>query len=486
MATRKPLLFFLISALLLLSIFKFTPLSQHLVLPPNQAYTYFIQNLAIFYMSIGKHVYIDIDSDYYQKIIRQSRSLVIDGKDMVVLNENNFSQFMKENQLVMEVNSIGSPCHYWSREPAATIEFRGGEVVLVKLAAYKIKPMELMEGSPTIYFYQEHYDHVHDDDDDDDDTFPVVIAEYNECGREAVMTWVKRKMRLGVYNITTMDEAKRVLAEESKLVLGFLRTLEGPEIEELAAASKMLSDISFYQTTSADVAEFFHIDPHVKRPTLILLHTLAGKYSVFDDQFTRIAIADFLSKIKLPLVISFTAQNSEQIFQNPMKQLWLFAPTNGSEEVKSTFEEVAEAFKEQLLFVYVDMKFKLIVTGLSLEFGITGDAPRSSGCGVCRNCPAPSPQDHNGPKLPPKSPPPPSFSPLPSANSYPPPEWAAAPPPPGEARKKSAMSGGQKAGIAVGVLAGAAVIGLGGMVYKKRRSNIRRAHFGQAARRSFL
>ncbi|KAL5734961.1 hypothetical protein ACOSP7_032822 [Xanthoceras sorbifolium] len=263
---------------------------------------------------------------------------------------------MEENQLVMEVNSIGSP---------------GGEVVLVKLAAYKIKPMELMEGSPTIYFYQEHYDHVHDDD-----TFPVVIAEYNECGREAVMTWVKRKMRLGVYNITTMDEAKRILTEESNLVLGFLRTLEGPEIEELAAASKLLSDINFYQTTSADVAEFFHIDPHIKRLALILLHTLARKYSIFDGQFTRIAIADFVSKIKLPLVISFTAENSEQIFQNPMKQLWLFAPTNGSEEVKSTFEEVAEAFKEQLLLVYVETNIEGLGRTPFHEFGYSGDAPR--------------------------------------------------------------------------------------------------------------
>ncbi|KAK2633979.1 hypothetical protein Ddye_028771, partial [Dipteronia dyeriana] len=100
--------------------------------------------------------------------------------------------------------------------------------------------------------------------------------------RKAVMTWVKRKIRFGVYNITTMDEAKHISVDESKLVLGFLRTLEGLEIEELAAALKLFSDINFYQTTSiVDVVELFQINRRIKRPVLIFLHTVTKKFSIF-------------------------------------------------------------------------------------------------------------------------------------------------------------------------------------------------------------
>ncbi|KAL8217197.1 hypothetical protein R6Q57_024034 [Mikania cordata] len=48
------------------------------------------------------------------------------------------------------------------------------------------------------------------------------------------------------------------------------------------------------------------------------------------------------------------------------------------------------------------------------------------------------------------------------------------------------MSGGKKAGIAIGVIAAACVVGFGGMLYRKRQQNIRRAEFSSAARREFL
>ena len=48
------------------------------------------------------------------------------------------------------------------------------------------------------------------------------------------------------------------------------------------------------------------------------------------------------------------------------------------------------------------------------------------------------------------------------------------------------LNGGQKSGIVIGVMSAAGALFLGGLVYKKRRSNIRRAKFGVAARRPVL
>ncbi|KAK4441171.1 hypothetical protein Salat_0452000 [Sesamum alatum] len=50
----------------------------------------------------------------------------------------------------------------------------------------------------------------------------------------------------------------------------------------------------------------------------------------------------------------------------------------------------------------------------------------------------------------------------------------------------SGMSAGQKAGVAIGVIAGACIVGAGAFVYKKRQQNIQRAQFGYDARREIL
>lgn len=53
--------------------------------------------------------------------------------------------------------------------------------------------------------------------------------------------------------------------------------LQGPESEELSAASKLDDDVNFYQTANPIVAKMFHMDPNVKRPALVLLKKDAEK-----------------------------------------------------------------------------------------------------------------------------------------------------------------------------------------------------------------
>ncbi|PIN26719.1 hypothetical protein CDL12_00529 [Handroanthus impetiginosus] len=57
-----------------------------------------------------------------------------------------------------------------------------------------------------------------------------------------------------------------------------------------------------------------------------------------------------------------------------------------------------------------------------------------------------------------------------------------------ETKEKSSggMNGGQKAGVAIGVIAGAFIVGAGALIYKKRQQNIQRSQYGYAARREIL
>ncbi|KAF3627295.1 hypothetical protein FXO37_29916 [Capsicum annuum] len=107
------------------------------------------------------------------------------------------------------------------------------------------------QGFPTIYFL---VDGKH-------------VTYNGQRTKDAIVTWIKKKIGPGIYNITTTEDAEHVLTSESKVVLGLLESLVGPETEQLAAASKLEDDLSFYQTTDPNVAKLFHIEDIYKHPT---------------------------------------------------------------------------------------------------------------------------------------------------------------------------------------------------------------------------
>lgn len=45
------------------------------------------------------------------------------------------------------------------------------------------------------------------------------------CCRDAIVSWLKKKTGPGLHNITTTEEAERILTDEDKIVLGYLESL---------------------------------------------------------------------------------------------------------------------------------------------------------------------------------------------------------------------------------------------------------------------
>ncbi|KAH7547907.1 hypothetical protein JRO89_XS14G0035700 [Xanthoceras sorbifolium] len=377
-ATRALILLLLTSASLLFSLYKFTHLSDHhhLVHRPSpttshQPFQDFIEALTNFkfpstFMAIPLPFNSDDNVVSYDIDDNQLWPVIV-GNDVVVLTEKNFTEFVDKNRCVMVM--FYAPCCYRSMIQTQAPEFAGaakllkGEAVFAMVDASAERGLTMkyrIPAYPTIHFFV-------------DGVKKFLYDVTNVMKSDAMAAWVKRKMTIGIYNITTMKEAVRIRISESKLVLGFLDSLEDSDSEELAAASKLQSDVVFYRTASADVAQLFFIDPQIKRPALIFM--LPGKYYRFDCQFTRFAIADFVSTRKDPSVITFTYKDYKSIFENPLKQLWLFTSKNCS-EVICTFEAAAKAFRGKLLFVQVYLENGSSLDRLAYEFGITEDAPR--------------------------------------------------------------------------------------------------------------
>ncbi|EMS51725.1 Protein disulfide isomerase-like 1-4 [Triticum urartu] len=149
--------------------------------------------------------------------------------------------------------------------------------------------------------------------------------------------------------------------------------IEGAHSDELAAASRLEDTISFYQTTSPDVAKLFHIDPEAKRPSIVLLKKEEEKLTVFDGEFRASAIAEFVSANKIPLITTLTQETAPAIFDNPIKkQILLFAVAKESSKFLPIIKETAKSFKGKLLFVFVERDNEEVGEPVANYFGITG------------------------------------------------------------------------------------------------------------------
>ncbi|CAK9143239.1 unnamed protein product [Ilex paraguariensis] len=279
----------------------------------------------------------------------------IDDEDVFVLTDGNFSDFIESNQYVM-VEFYAPWCgHCQALAPeyaAAATELKEAKVMLAKVdATEESESTEQYEvqGFPTLYFFV------------DGNPKPYT----GQRTKDGIVTWIKKKIGPSIYNITTVEDAERILTSLDKVVLGFLDSLVGPESEELAAASRLEDDVNFYQTVNPDVAKFFHVDPNVKRPALVMLKKEAEKEAHYDGQFIKSAIAEFVLDNKLPLVTTFSRESAPLIFESPIKkQLLLFANSNDF---------------EKLIFVYVEMDNEDVGRPVSDFFGVTGDASKIIG-----------------------------------------------------------------------------------------------------------
>ncbi|GMH13318.1 hypothetical protein Nepgr_015159 [Nepenthes gracilis] len=292
----------------------------------------------------------------------------VDEKDVVVLNGSNFGEFIAKNKYVM-VEFYAPWCgHCQALAPEyaeAATDLKGeGEVVLAKVDATEDNDLAneyKVDGFPTILFF---VDGKH--------------KQYTgQRTREAIVAWIKKKTGTTVHNVTTTEEAERILSSESKIVVAFLNSLTDVDSKEFLAASSDEDDVNFYQTASPDVAEIFQMDPKANRPSLILLKKDDEKLNHYVGQFSKAAIAEFVSANKVPLVINFTRDSAPLVFENPIKkQVLLFATSNDTEKLIPSFRDAAKALKGKLIFVYVEMDNEDYGKPISDYFGIAGLAPR--------------------------------------------------------------------------------------------------------------
>ncbi|XP_047085009.1 protein disulfide isomerase-like 1-4 [Lolium rigidum] len=308
----------------------------------------------------------DDDEDLFEDPDPSSSSdAEIDETHVVPLTAANFSSFLAARRHAM-VEFYAPWCgHCRALAPdyaaAAThLALHNLDVALAKVDATdeaELAEQYGVQGFPTLLFF---IDGVHKD-------------YTGERTKDAIVAWITKKLGPGVQNITTADEAERIVTGDDTAVLAFLESLSGSHSDELAAASRLEDTVNFYQTASPDVAKLFHIDPQSKRPAVVLLKKEEEKVTIYDGEFRASAIAEFVSANKLPLITTLTQENAPAIFESTIKkQVLLFAVASEASKFLPIFKEAAKPFKGELLFVFVERDSEEVGEPVANYFGITG------------------------------------------------------------------------------------------------------------------
>jgi hypothetical protein len=110
--------------------------------------------------------------------------------------------------------------------------------------------------------------------------------------------------------------------------------------------------------------------------------THAEKEATFDEAtFDKEAVSSFVLKNKLPLVITFSRETGSSICEGCasaariVQVLWvlLFAGSEEYEKIRLVYKETAKSFKDQIIFVLVDLANREVVAQILEFFSLTGD-----------------------------------------------------------------------------------------------------------------
>jgi len=271
-----------------------------------------------------------------------------EGSDVVILTSANFDQIVKGTEFVL-VEFFAPWCGHCKQlapeyEKAATALREYGNLKLASVDATVEQSVASgygIKGYPTLKFFKN-----------------GVASEYNG-GRTApkIISWLLKAIGAPLKTLTSADELTAYNADKPASVIGFFEK-DSAQAEAFQKAAAIETEAQFAVVNDAAVAKALS----VPFPSVVVFKTTEAN-AVYEGDFTAEAIAAFVGVERIPLVIPFTMEAAQEIFQSKTGRVaFLF-----TKDPNPAFRELAEQYRGKFVFSTSDGS----VTRLNDHVGIS-------------------------------------------------------------------------------------------------------------------
>ncbi|GJP42080.1 hypothetical protein CLOM_g1672 [Closterium sp. NIES-68] len=180
---------------------------------------------------------------------------------------------------------------------------------------------------------------------------PVLVQNEPEYEVESVLA--HRRRRNGIVELLIRWKGYDP-SEDSWVSETDMGNARRPLHDYLVKQAKEIDGVEFVLTSDADVAAAFGLAKD-KKPTIAIVKKEEEKFVTFDGEYTKEAIAAFVTANKLPLLITFSEETSASIFAGDIKkQVMLCATHEDYTKIVPAVAAAAKQFKGELVFVYIN------------------------------------------------------------------------------------------------------------------------------------
>jgi len=223
---------------------------------------------------------------------------------------------------------------------AATLAEQESPVKLVKVDATEhTESAEKygVQGYPTIKWFKEGKD-----------------TEFNG-GRTAdeIVQWITKKTGPAAIPAETVEQAKKLLDENSVVAFGFFKDFFCQEALRFTESAEA-SELTYVITNQPDVAAEYGVE----FPALVVFTDFDEKKFVYDGDFITTDISNYVAGSSLPLVTEFSEETAPKIFGGDIKSHCLFFQKFSDETWAANlaaFTGAAKAHKGKALFITLDV-----------------------------------------------------------------------------------------------------------------------------------
>ena len=191
--------------------------------------------------------------------------------------------------------------------------------------------------------------------------------------KDEIVNWINKRMGPPSTSVdaTSIDKA----IDDNKIAVVFFGDSESDEFKAFQGAASADDKNAFFNTNDEVAAKNQKVE---KTPALVLFRKFDEPRVVFDGEFTKKAIAEWIAPNTVPTLIEFGDDYIEPIFQKQQPAIFLFIDNDSSDHkaLVETFDKAANEFKGEILFSYSGIKDG-IQSRLAEFVGVTDtDLPR--------------------------------------------------------------------------------------------------------------